>query len=277
MTNELTVEQIEDAFPENDLARNSVMYSCEDGFTKASAQWLHDFARNIHASDSNVIADAPESAECRDSEVIKPDVHHAFDMWLDSLQGEDRTNIYNMNKFDLSKAAWDAALSAQPVAQPAFQMRDTSKPAEAQGLFQKFEVRRVDDSDSPGGKHFGCRYFVIDMDHDEFAPNALRHYAQDCKATHPTLAADLECEFGVAQPVEPIAFILHDGNKGDRLVWMAPPNERATALCALAYPDCDAAVERFWHAYNEATQFKPMIEATKVALRAAIAAQQEGG
>ena len=77
-----------------------------------------------------------------------------------------------------------------------FPERDTSKPAEQQGLFHKFDIRRTDGSDQPGGKHFGCRYFVLDMTHDAHAPAALRAYAESCKATHPALAADLFAEFG---------------------------------------------------------------------------------
>jgi hypothetical protein len=40
----LTFDQIEDAFPEGGTA------SCDEcGYIKTSAQWLHDFAANIHA------------------------------------------------------------------------------------------------------------------------------------------------------------------------------------------------------------------------------------
>lgn len=81
-----------------------------------------------------------------------------------------------------------------------FKERDQSKAAEQQGMFRKFSVQRVDGSDVVGGKHFGCRYFVLDMDHDAHAPAALRAYAKSCRATHPELAADLDREFGRAQP-----------------------------------------------------------------------------
>lgn len=74
--------------------------------------------------------------------------------------------------------------------------RDPSKPAEAQGMFRKFNVSRVDGSDAPGGKHSGCEYFVLDLDHDVHAPAALRAYAQACKDTHPTLSAELKAKFG---------------------------------------------------------------------------------
>lgn len=80
-----------------------------------------------------------------------------------------------------------------------FKERDTSKPAEQQGIFRKFQVSRVDGSDVVGGKHFGCRYFVLDMDHDAHAPAALRAYADSCASTHPELAADLRREFGEAE------------------------------------------------------------------------------
>lgn len=79
--------------------------------------------------------------------------------------------------------------------------RDPGTPAEQQGVFHKFDVRRVDGSDQPGGKHHGCRYFVLDLDHDPHAAAAMAAYAQDCKATHPTLSAELSAEYPLAEPV----------------------------------------------------------------------------
>jgi len=73
--------------------------------------------------------------------------------------------------------------------------RDLTKPAEQQGIFRKFQVSRVDGSDVVGGKHFGCRYFVLDLDHDQHAPAAMRAYAAACASTHPELAADIDREF----------------------------------------------------------------------------------
>jgi hypothetical protein len=86
-------------------------------------------------------------------------------------------------------------MSTIPSAAP-FPERDSTKPAEQQGLFRKFDIRRTDGSDQPGGKHYGCRYFVLDMTHDQHAPAALRAYAASCESTHPQLAADLVSEFG---------------------------------------------------------------------------------
>jgi hypothetical protein len=86
----------------------------------------------------------------------------------------------------------------EPAEGGAFPERDLSKPAEQQGLFRKFDVRRVDGSDQPGGKHHGCRYYVLDLNHDQHAPAAMRAYAAVCRATHPHLAADIEAEFGAA-------------------------------------------------------------------------------
>lgn len=92
--------------------------------------------------------------------------------------------------------AWFAAAPSVPVAEPSsLPERDLSKPAEQQGLFRKFEVCRVDGSDGPGGKHEGCEYFVLDMDHDKHAPAALIAYASACADTHPQLSADLLARF----------------------------------------------------------------------------------
>ncbi len=59
------------------------------------------------------------------------------------------------------------------------------------GIYKKFEVRRTDGSSGPGGKHEGCSYFVLDMDHDEFAIPALRAYAHACEKEFPALSKDL--------------------------------------------------------------------------------------
>ncbi|WP_027864271.1 hypothetical protein [Massilia alkalitolerans] len=74
--------------------------------------------------------------------------------------------------------------------------RDQMKGAEDQGMFRKFDVRRLDGTDRPGGKHYGCRYFVLDLSHDKNAKAAMRAYAASCSSTHPQLAADIEAEFG---------------------------------------------------------------------------------
>jgi hypothetical protein len=95
--------------------------------------------------------------------------------------------------------------AAAPTTQPAPQLpeRDASVPAEQQGLFRKFDVRRVDGSDKPGGKHHGCTYFVLDVDHDPCARPALAAYAAACEATHPALAADLLTKWGAAPTTQP--------------------------------------------------------------------------
>lgn len=84
-----------------------------------------------------------------------------------------------------------------PSAQCIHPERDTSKPAEAQGLFRKFNVTRTDGSDQPGGKHHGCEYFVLDVDHDQHAKAALQAYAASCAQSHPQLSADLIARHGV--------------------------------------------------------------------------------
>lgn len=102
---------------------------------------------------------------------------------------------------------------SEPRAQPASvpPERDESNPAERQGLFRKFDVRRTDASDAPGGKHHGCRYFVLDVDHDAYAAPALAAYANACESTHPRLAADLRAKWGAAQPAsvaKPVAWLI---------------------------------------------------------------------
>jgi hypothetical protein len=115
--------------------------------------------------------------------------------------------LYTMDSLD---AYIDAAMKESPVStqSPAAQAgspqeRDTTKPAEQQGLFRKFDVRRTDGSDAPGGKHHGCEYFVLDVRHDPHAKAALAAYAEAVRATHPLLADDMIARYGLAaQPVE---------------------------------------------------------------------------
>ncbi len=59
------------------------------------------------------------------------------------------------------------------------------------GLYNKYTVARNDGQSEPNRKHYGCRYFVIDIDHDNNAELPLRMYARACRATNPDLARDL--------------------------------------------------------------------------------------
>lgn len=103
-----------------------------------------------------------------------------------------------------------------PDADTEFPPRDPSKPVQQQGLFQKYVVRRVDGSDHPGGKHHGCRYWVLDLAHDQHAPEAMRAYASACRAAHPHLADAIESEFGRSSAAEQVRLMreasamLHD-------------------------------------------------------------------
>lgn len=61
-------------------------------------------------------------------------------------------------------------------------------PDKHRGLYSKFHVTRHD----PDGKHKDCFYFVLDVDHDELALDALAAYANaaELKGYKP-LASDL--------------------------------------------------------------------------------------
>lgn len=86
------------------------------------------------------------------------------------------------------------------VSVPGLPQRDPNLPAEEQGLFNKFLVRRVDGQDQPGCKHYRCRYFVLDVDHDKWAPAALGAYAIACREEAPKLAQDLAEKWGAQVP-----------------------------------------------------------------------------
>ncbi|MFC4727135.1 hypothetical protein [Coralloluteibacterium thermophilus] len=75
-------------------------------------------------------------------------------------------------------------------------------PNTEQGLYRKYDVRRTDGSDAPGGKHHGCEYFVLDVAHDPHARPALAAYVASVEATHPQLAADLRERYGITKPTQ---------------------------------------------------------------------------
>ena len=61
----------------------------------------------------------------------------------------------------------------------------------SRGLYKKFKVERTDGKDGPGQRHEHCRYFVLDLDHDEFAYQALATYRDQCATKFPALASDI--------------------------------------------------------------------------------------
>lgn len=66
----------------------------------------------------------------------------------------------------------------------------------ARGLYAKFNVMRTDGSSNPGGRHDGCQYFVLDLDHDPHARTALAAYAVAAQAAgYEQLAADLRTKY----------------------------------------------------------------------------------
>jgi hypothetical protein len=65
------------------------------------------------------------------------------------------------------------------------------KMMDTRGLYRKFEIRRTDGSSEPGGRHEGCTYFVLDIEHDKHAKAALEAYAKDCLEERPMLSKDL--------------------------------------------------------------------------------------
>ena len=67
------------------------------------------------------------------------------------------------------------------------------------GLYEKFSVVRTDGESGHGKKHDGCRYFVLDIDHDKHAEAALIAYAKSCQDEYPELSVDLLRVFAEAR------------------------------------------------------------------------------
>ncbi len=61
-------------------------------------------------------------------------------------------------------------------------------PESTRGLYNKFEVKRIDGK--PGREN--CQYFVLDLCHDPYAPQALRAYINALPPGFALLKADLE-------------------------------------------------------------------------------------
>lgn len=49
------------------------------------------------------------------------------------------------------------------------------------GLYRKFNIERTDGSSRPGEKHADCRYFVLDLNHDQHSISALVAYAKSIR------------------------------------------------------------------------------------------------
>jgi hypothetical protein len=63
------------------------------------------------------------------------------------------------------------------------------------GIYDKYFVMRGDLQDMRGGRHFGCKHFVIDIIHDPFAKETLLRYAELCESEYPNLARDIRAMF----------------------------------------------------------------------------------
>lgn len=73
----------------------------------------------------------------------------------------------------------------------------TDKKDAERGLYEKFKIHRVDGRDqAEGDAHWGCRYFVLDLDHDPYALAALWSYANACEREFPILSRDLRMSLG---------------------------------------------------------------------------------
>lgn len=111
---------------------------------------------------------------------------------------------------------------------------DPELPKEQQGLFEKYNVNRLDGKDRPGGKHEKCELFTLDITHDPHARPALLAYINSVRTTHPNLALDMALRYGI-NPVEfPESTRVH--RSGD----MAPKDD--TRLCVILDNDYDVIV-----------------------------------
>jgi hypothetical protein len=138
--------------------------------------------------------------------------------------------------------------NAHPAALP---QRDPAKPNNEQGLYGKFDVRRNDGSDAPGGKHHGCDYFVLDATHDPHANAALAAYADSVQATHPQLAADMRARY--ATTTRPAVDTPLGGGVPNGAVWLLPiatDPPQNPSLLQYAWGGSKLSTGQMAHAYN---------------------------
>ena len=62
----------------------------------------------------------------------------------------------------------------------------------SEGLGQKYVVTRIDGRDTPGEKHDGCQYFVLDLTHDIAAREAAMQYAWRIRLDNPQLSDEIK-------------------------------------------------------------------------------------
>lgn len=67
----------------------------------------------------------------------------------------------------------------------------TTESQRGLGIYHKYNVSRVDGQDGPTGRHFGCKLFVLDLDHDKHARAAAAAYAESCRDDFPVLSREL--------------------------------------------------------------------------------------
>ena len=60
-----------------------------------------------------------------------------------------------------------------------------------EGIYRKYQVKRLDGGSGRGQKHEKCEHFVLDLMHDPHAVEALIAYAKSCRGEHPALASDV--------------------------------------------------------------------------------------
>lgn len=176
------------------------------------AQFIHDRMIHVHGENENVdylhaMRDVIEFLSTREP----VDRMKEFEKWWATLSARE---VRHKDIWKLCFRAYKLGMLAprREVEHPvdsSLPERDLTKPAEQQGVFRKFYVRRTDGSSDPGGKHYGCKYFVLDVEHDRYAKAALAAYSRSCKDTHPELSKDIVMRYGlresereVEQPIE---------------------------------------------------------------------------
>lgn len=139
------------------------------------------------------------------------------------------------------------------------------------GLYEKFIVTRTDGSSEPGGKHEGCRYFVLDISCDQHAAPALVAYAESCERDgYHALAADIRAIMSVQQA-------MHDqATDNARLLSALEASEASRKELEAVLAEAKFALVKWGEAVTpkdaEAGTFMPEIQLSKRAVTAIDAA-----
>jgi len=125
------------------------------------------------------------------------------DLTRDGIQRKDLPELLSLAKrlyHESAMADLIVPLFAALAKAPNVEIDPAKNDGTNKGIYEKYIVLRSNGSSGPGGKHEKCRYFVLDLIHDEFSRPAIDAYKASCREKFPELADDLGHIFCTGSP-----------------------------------------------------------------------------